>query len=93
MKIKDLREGMKNVNIEAEIDYVPKHYKGKEWGIIYVKDDTRDIRMILMGENMKKAEEGMKIRVKHGYIIIHRGELQLNTKKEYPIEFIESTKV
>ncbi|MBN2422755.1 hypothetical protein JXB41_06000 [Candidatus Woesearchaeota archaeon] len=88
MKIKDLKNGMQDVNIKAEIDYVPPHFKGKEWGIVYVKDETRDIKMIFIGENMKKAREGMKIRVRHGYVTEDRGELQLNSKKEHPVEFI-----
>ena len=89
MKIQDMEEGMKNVNIEVTIDYVPEHYKGKEWGIVYVKDETKDIRMVLMGENMKKAREGMKLKVVQGYVTRNRSELQLNTTKEHPVKFVK----
>jgi ssDNA-binding replication factor A large subunit len=92
MKIEDLKEGMDDVNLEAEIDYVvPKKgsYSNNNWGIVYVKDDTKDIKMLFFDEALKKAKEGKKIRVKHGYVTSYKGQLQLNTKKEYPIEYID----
>ena len=63
MKIKDLKEGMKNITIDVEIDYIPN----RSWGIIFVKDDTKDIRMILTQDELKKAEEGMIINIKKGH--------------------------
>ena len=37
----------------------------------------------------KKAKEGMKIRIKHGYVTRQRDELQLNTSKEHPAVIVE----
>ena len=37
---------------------------------------------------MKQAKEGMKIKITKGYVTQHNNELQLNTKKDHPIEFV-----
>ena len=90
MKIKDLKVGMDDVNIEAEIDYIVKRKsRANNWGIVYVKDDTKDIKMLFYGDALEKAEEGKKIKVKHGYVTSYKGQLQLNAKKEHPIEFLD----
>ncbi|MBU0757290.1 MAG: hypothetical protein KKF44_04440 [Nanoarchaeota archaeon] len=86
MKIEDLKDGMDNITISGTIDYIPQHYKGKDWGIVYVKDETKDIRMVLTGETMKKAEEGMKVKVNKGYVSVHRNELQLNPAEDEIVE-------
>ena len=88
MKVIDLKPGMKDVDIVVEIDYVPKN----SWGIIFVKDDTKDIKMILQENELKQVKEGMKIRIKKGYVIKNKGQLQLNPHKDHPIEFIENEK-
>ena len=88
MKVKDLKEGMENLDMILKIDYIPPAYsRSTKWGIIFVEDDTKDIKMILTGEDYKRAKEGMKIRIKNGYVTKSREQLQLNTKE--PIEFIE----
>ena len=89
VKVAELKDGINNISIVVEIDYIPPRFKGKSWGIIYVKDNSTDIKMILMGKNMKKAKEGMKLKITKGYVTISRGELQLNPSKENPVEFIK----
>ncbi|MBN2367420.1 hypothetical protein JXC34_00250 [Candidatus Woesearchaeota archaeon] len=89
VKVADFKDGMKDIDIVVEIDYVPQRFTGQNWGIVFVKDDSKDIKMILKGENMKKAKEGMKLRIKKGFVSMTRGELQLNPSKDHPIEFVE----
>jgi len=92
MKIKDLKEGMQDVSFEAEIDYIVPMNKrgyGEKWGIVFVKDDTKDVKMLFYGDDMKKVEEGKKIKVEHAYVTTYRGEIQVNTKKDHPIKFLE----
>ena len=86
MKIKDLKAGMDDVNIEVEIDYIPNN----SWGVVFVKDDTKDIKMILSPEEVKKAKEGIKLKIKHGNVTMSRGQLQLNPGKNHPIEFLKN---
>ena len=88
MKVEDLRAGMEDLNIEVEIDYIPNN----SWGVVFVKDDTKDIKMILTKEELKKAKEGMILKIKKGNVTKNRGQLQLNPNKKYPIEFIENEK-
>ena len=88
MKVKDLKEGMKDVDIEVKIDYIPNN----TWGVIFVRDETKDIKMILTKKELKKAKEGMTLKIKKGNVTAHRGQLQLNPVKKYPIEFVENEK-
>ena len=89
VKVVELKEGMKDIDIAVEIDYIPPRFKGGDWGIIFVKDDTKDIKMILTGKKMKIAKEGMKIKITNGNVTKNRGELQLNPSKDIPIKFID----
>jgi hypothetical protein len=89
VKIAELKEGMNDVNITVEIDYIPPRFKGNNWGIIYVKDESKDIKMILTGKNMKKAKEGMKLKIVKGTVTKNRGELQLNPSKENPVKLVD----
>ena len=88
MKVKDFKDGMKDITIDVIIDYIPQN----SWGVVFVKDETKDIKMILRANELKKAKEGMTIRIKKGNISEHRGQLQLNPNKDYPIEFLKDGK-
>ena len=88
MKISELNEGMQNIELIATIDYLPPNYD-KTWGIVFVKDDSKDIKMIFVGDNIKKAKVGKKIKIHNGYVTNVRGQLQLNTTKEEDIEFLD----
>ncbi|MBT3464891.1 hypothetical protein HOD20_03855 [archaeon] len=87
MKVKDLRDGMEDLEMELIIDYVPKDTYRGSWKIVFVRDDTRDIKMIFTGEEAKKVKEGMKIKIKDGFVEFRANQLQLNTKQ--PIEFLK----
>ena len=43
--------------------------------------------MIFTGEEAKKVKEGMKIKIKDGFVEFRANQLQLNTKQ--PIEFLK----
>ena len=38
---------------------------------------------------MKKADEGMKLKISKGYVTLNRGELQLNPSKDNPVELCD----
>ena len=86
MKVKDLKAGMDDVTIEVEIDYIPKN----SWGVAFVKDDTKDIKIIFSSEELKIAKEGMKLKIKKGNVTLNRGQLLLNPNKDYPMEFVQN---
>jgi ssDNA-binding replication factor A large subunit len=86
MQIKDLKQGMKNVEVEAVVDMVGKRNDKKEYGIEYdfipimIYDGSGDIRITIFGALAKKVKEGMKLKIKNGYTTEYNGQLQLNAK-------------
>jgi len=95
VKISGLKEGMKNVNIEVTIDFVGEKrmsagYGAESYCPAFVKDETGEIRMTIFGPDVNKVKKrGTKIKIKKGYVTEYKGELQLNTKRESPIEIIK----
>ncbi|MBT3406182.1 hypothetical protein HN419_03355 [Candidatus Woesearchaeota archaeon] len=93
-KVKELKVGMNDITIEVEIDMVAPRQKYWEYGEMprittIVKDDSGDIKLTLFGEeNVKKAKEGLKLRIIEGYVTEFRDQLQLNTKKDKPVEWL-----
>jgi|SaaInlStandDraft_3_1057020.scaffolds.fasta_scaffold82672_2 hypothetical protein len=86
IKVIDLKPGMEDVDLVVEIDYIPQN----SWSIVFVKDETKDIKMIFSEEEIKKAKEGIKIKIKKGNVTLSRGQLQLNPHPDHPIEFLDS---
>lgn len=45
--------------------------------------------MTFWGGDVKKVKAGKKIKITKGYITEYMGQLQLNARKENPIEFLK----
>lgn len=94
-KIKDLKDGMSDVDIVVTIDFVaPKDTRCLSYGDercarTYVVDETGEVGMTFWGSDIKKVKEGAKIKVTNGYVTDFRGMLQLNAKREEPPEFLK----
>ncbi len=86
LKVKDLKPGMENIDIELVIDYIPKN----SWSIVFVKDETKDIKMVFSSNELKNAIKEKKIKIKQGNVILSRGQMQLNPNPKYPIEFLDT---
>jgi len=91
-KIKDLKEGMTDVNVEATVDFVGETY-GKGYGeapyaIGFIKDDTGEIKLTFWGDDIKKAKPKKKIRVILGSVSEFREQLQLNPDRKRGVEFL-----
>lgn len=91
-KIKDLKYGMENVNIEATIDFVGETY-GKGYGedpyaIAFLKDGTGEIKVTFWGDDIKKAKPKKKVRILQASISEFRGQLQVNPNRRRGIEFL-----
>jgi len=94
-KVKDLKNGMKNVDITVTIDFMGYTNKGDiSYGDslfvqAYVRDETGEIKMVFWEDDARKVKEGKKVKVTNGYISEYRKELQINAGKEGKIEFVK----
>ena len=89
MKIKELRNGMKKVNVEAKVTEksdtreVQSRYKNETYQVAdaLVSDDTGTIKLTLWNEQIDQVNVGDTVKIENGYITSFRGEIQLNAGK------------
>ena len=89
MNIKDLRNGMKRVTVEANIvekgetREVRSRYKDETYKVAdaVVADETGSIKLTLWNEQIDQVEVGNKIKIENGYVTSFKGEIQLNVGK------------
>ncbi|GBC75718.1 hypothetical protein HRbin06_01038 [archaeon HR06] len=96
MKVKELREGMRKVNIDGTIKDLsePKTVNlksGERAKIVEAKfeDDSGSINLTLWDERGEEVKEGLKVRIENGYVNSFRGELRLNVGKYGKITILE----
>ncbi|MDH5482810.1 MAG: OB-fold nucleic acid binding domain-containing protein [Candidatus Bathyarchaeota archaeon] len=86
MKIKDLRNGMKRVSVEAKVveksdpREVMARFKDETYKVAtaIVADETGTIKLTLWNEQINKVNVDDTVKVENGYITSFRGEIQLN---------------
>jgi len=86
LKIKDLRDGMKRVEIEAKVTEkaatreVLSRYKDVVHRVAnaQISDGTGTIKLTLWNEQIDQVNINDNIRIENGYITTFRGEMQLN---------------
>ncbi len=86
LKIKDLRNGMKRVNVEAKVlekgatREVMSRYKNEKYRVAnaVISDDTGQIKLTLWNDQIEQVSEKDKIKIENGYVSSFRGEIQLN---------------
>lgn len=92
MKIKDLKLGMENVNVEAEVDFVGtvmgKEYGDEPFAIGFVKDSSGEIKITFWGDDLRLAKKGRKVRIIKGFVSEFRGQVQLNAHRQRGMEFL-----
>jgi len=83
-KIKDLRAGMKNVNLKVRVLEIPEPNRvytrlGAPALVsnVLVSDETGTMRMSLWNQQISAVSEGDEINIENGRIASFRGELQL----------------
>ena len=89
MKIGELRDGAKRVDIEAQVvekestREVQSRYKDETYRVAsaVVGDDSGNIKLTLWNEQIDQVRVGDKIRIENGYVTSFRGEIQLNVGK------------
>jgi len=90
-KVKDLKVGMKDVDIVVELDFfgeVRTSSGGDKYLPIICFDETGEIKVTLFGPDCKKAKAGKKVKITKGYVTQYEGQLQLNTTMENPVQFV-----
>jgi replication factor A1 len=89
LNIKDLRNGMKRVNVEAQVTEkgnpreVMSRYKDETYTVAdaVVADETGSIKLTLWNEQIDQVNVNDKIKIENGYVTSFKGEIQLNVGK------------
>lgn len=89
MKINELKNGMKEVDVEGRIlektatREVMSRYKNEAYRVanVVLADDTGQIKLTLWNEQIIQVNENDKIKIENGYVTSFRGETQLNIGK------------
>ncbi len=89
MKIEDLRNGMKRVNIEAKVTEksdpreVMSRFKDKTYKVAsaIIADETGTIKLTLWNEQIDQVNVDNIVKVENGYVTSFKGEIQLNAGK------------
>lgn len=86
MKIAELRDGLRRINVEAQVIEVsePREVSSKFTGETYkvaeatIKDDSGTIKLVLWNEQIGQVKVNDTVKIENGYIKSFRGEIQLN---------------
>jgi len=89
MKISELRDGMRNVNIAAKVleisepREVQSRYGSQTFRVATatISDETGTIPLTLWNEQIDKVNIDDTVKVENGYVKTFRGEIQLNVGK------------
>ena len=86
MKISDLRQGMRRVDVEAKVlevsepREVQSRYTGQRFKVAEatITDGTGTIKLVLWNEQIDQVNPNDTVRIENGYVKTFRGEIQLN---------------
>jgi len=89
LKIKDLRDKMRNVTVEGKVmeksdaREVLSRFKDETYKVAsaMIGDETGTIKMTLWNEQIDKVNVDNLVKVENGYVSSFRGEIQLNVGK------------
>jgi len=89
LEIKELRDGMKRIEVEGKIveksnpRQVQSRYKDETYNVAdaVVADDTGSIKLTLWNEQIDQININDNIKIENGYITAFKGEIQLNVGK------------
>ena len=99
MKIKDLKEGMSDVNVRGRVLEVrdPKIVQTrrgpKRISEAIVGDETGRVKLTLWGEHAGSLEEGEAVEISGAWTTSYRGEVQLNVGYKGNIERLNEDEV
>ncbi len=86
MKIKDLRDGMRRVDVVAKVieksdtREVRSRYRDETYKVAdaVISDETGSIKLVLWNKQIDQVNVDDTVKIENGYIKSFRGEMQLN---------------
>ena len=93
MNIRDLRDGMRKVDVEGEITGVGETRQTKGGDNVAgadLRDVSGSIELSLWGDDIEKVARGSHVRISNGYTSSYNGKLQLNIGKYGQMEVLGS---
>ena len=89
MKIKDLRDGMRRVDVVAKVveksesREVRSRYRDETYQVAdaMINDETGKIKLVLWNKQIDQVNVDDTVKIENGYIKSFRGEIQLNVGK------------
>jgi replication factor A1 len=89
LDIRDLRNGMRRVTVEAKVvekgepRQVRSRYKDETYTVAdtRIEDETGSIKLTLWNEQIDQVNVDNKVKIENGYVTSFKGEVQLNVGK------------
>ncbi|UCE15382.1 MAG: DNA-binding protein [Candidatus Bathyarchaeota archaeon] len=86
MKIKDLKDGMRRVDVVAKVTEksetreVRSRYKDETYQVAdaMISDETGTVKLVLWNQQIEQVNVDNTVKIENGYIRSFRGEIQLN---------------
>jgi len=86
LKIKDLKDGMKRVEVEGKIieKGPPREVLSRYKDVVHkvanatLSDGTGTIKLTLWNDQIEQVNQNDSIKIENGYVTSFRGEIQLN---------------
>ena len=86
MKIKDLRDGMRRVDITAKVveKSAPREVLSRYRNRVYrvatavLSDETGTVKLALWNDQIEMVNVNDTVKIENGYVTTFRGEIQLN---------------
>ncbi len=98
MQIKDLKNGMRNVSVEAKVveksapRQVLSRYKDEMYNVAtaVISDGTGTIKLTLWNEQINNVEINDTVKIDKGYVTSFKGEVQLNVGKYGTLDVVKA---
>jgi replication factor A1 len=89
LKIRELRTGMKRVNVEAKVveKSEPREVLSRFSDTMHkvatavIADETGTVKLALWNDQINRVNVNDKVKVENGYVTSFKGEIQLNVGK------------
>jgi replication factor A1 len=89
LKVNELRDGMKRVNVQARVTEksdpreVVSRFKDQTYRVATatVADETGSVKLTLWNDQIELVKVNDTVRIENGYVTSFRGEIQLNVGK------------
>jgi len=99
LNIKELRNGMKRVDVEAKViektppRQVLSRYKDETYNVanVIISDGTGQIKLTLWNEQINDVNVNDTVKIENGYVTSFKGEIQLNVGRFGKLSVVKAT--